>query len=59
MEEDPIVVLALLADLKDTFDNFGVCDGEAVGALAYFLSNGAKKEYDAYTANGLSTDGHV
>lgn len=38
----PTALLAVLSDLKDTFDNFSVCEGEPVRGLAYLLSDSAR-----------------
>lgn len=57
--ETPISLLAFLANLKNTFDRFGTCEGKAVWVYwvpAYLLGNDAREEYYAYSTIGMSTD---
>lgn len=59
MDENPIVLLAFLSDLKDTFNNCDGCEGEAVWVLASSLSDGIKEVYEAYTTNLANGGAHV
>lgn len=58
-EEKQIVLLALPADLKDTFDNCSACEDEAILVISYLLSDGAKEMHEAKTASGMRTDAPV
>lgn len=53
------MLLSFLVNLKDTIGNCGLCDGKAVRVLANFFSDGAEEVCEAYTSNGMSTDGHI
>lgn len=52
--ENPFALLAVLSDLKEAFDNCCVSESGAVWNLTSLLSDGAKKVYEAYKANGMS-----
>lgn len=54
----PIALLAFLGKVKDTSDNCGVCECNAVRVLVYLVSDSAREVYEAYTANEMSTDAH-
>lgn len=54
-----IALLVFFAGLMNMYENCGVCEGGAIRALTYYLSNGAKKVYEAYIAHGMSTYSHV
>lgn len=57
--KNPLALLVLLVNLKDTFDNFGVGDGEATLNLRYSLSYSAEKVYVEHTANRMSSELNV
>lgn len=54
-----IALLEFFPNLKDTFDNSGLCAGEVDLVLAYSLGESDTDLYKAYPANGMSIDGHV
>lgn len=55
-EEKPIAPLILVASLKDTSDNCGLCESEAVWVLAYLLGDDAKESYGKYIDSEISID---
>lgn len=57
--ESVIVLLTFLADLKNTFGNWGKCETNAIWDLAYLLSDGSKEVYEAYTAIRMSSNAHI
>lgn len=59
LREKPTVLRACVAKLKDVFYNCDICEDEAVQALAYLFSEGAKELCSAHTARAGSTDTHV
>lgn len=53
--ENPVPLLSILANRKDTFDIFGVYEGEAAQNPVYLVSDGVKEGPKAYNASGMST----
>lgn len=47
MEEQPLVLLAFLAEFKDMLDSYGAGESKPVQGLAHLLSNSAKKLIEA------------
>lgn len=52
--EKQIALLAFQANVKDLFNNCGVCKSKAARDLAYSLSNGTKKVWEANNAKEMS-----
>lgn len=50
------MLLPVFADLKDSRNSCGVCQGEAARVLDCFLNDGSNEVFEAYTANGKSTN---
>lgn len=57
--EKAIALLIYSANLKDMFDNPGVCEGEAVLVLAFLLRDSAKDVSEVFTANEMRNDDYV
>lgn len=51
--------LVLLAELKNKFNDCGVCEGEAVCVQVYLLRDGAKEMFEVYTAEEISSNAHI
>lgn len=51
-----ITIQTLSANLRDWFDNCGVCEAEAICLSANLLIDGESEEDGPYAANGVSTD---
>lgn len=51
-----MALLTFLVDVKNAIDNSNICKSDDGLVLAYFLKDGAKGVYEAYTANETSTN---
>lgn len=56
MGQKRIAFLVFFANLRDTFEDLGVCKCKLIRILPYLLSDGTVKAYEAYTADVMSTD---
>lgn len=56
--EIPIALLAILANIKDSLTTREYLKVKLFD-FRYFRSDGARKVYEAYIANNMSTDAHV
>lgn len=58
-EKNAMPLLAILANLKDIFDNCGVCEEKPARVRVNLLSDAAEKVNKTHTAEGLNMDRHV
>lgn len=57
--EKLIALLAFLTNFMDTFDNHGICEGEAVRVLAYLQSDSFKELFKAYNGIKKNPEAHI
>lgn len=54
--EKPIALQDFLGNLKDTFENCSLCEGEPVQGFAYLLSDNAIDLDEVYNGNEMRTN---